>query len=154
MSYKKPLAFIKFIIRNFSYLLGVVAAVHSGNGQNSSYDEIWDKVVLYENEENSWISKFWLTGRLQGEYHSFENEISPALDHDDYDWRRFRFGFKATFWGDITLHSEADLGLENEGRPLYNDLTDTYFSWSTDNGIKFKVGKTISSFYIGRLDIL
>ena len=146
MSYTKPSAFIKFIIRNFSYLLGVIVAVHIGNGQNSSYDEIWDKVVLYENEENSWISKFWLTGRLQGEYHSFENEISPTLDHDDYDWRRFRFGFKATFWGDITLHSEADLGLENEGRPLYNDLTDTYFSWSTDHGIKFKVGKQSAPF--------
>ena len=146
MSYTKPSALIKFIIRKFSYLLGVVAAFHFGNGQNSSYDQIWDKVVLYENEENSWISKFWLTGRLQGEYHSFENEISPTLDHDDYDWRRFRFGFKATLWGYITLHSEADLGLENEGRPLYNDLTDTYFSWSTDNGIKFKVGKQSAPF--------
>jgi hypothetical protein len=50
MSYTKPSAFIKFIIRNFSYLLGVIVAVHIGNGQNSSYDEIWDKVVLYENE--------------------------------------------------------------------------------------------------------
>ena len=84
----------------------------------SNYEKIWDKVVLYENDENSLVSKFWLTGRLQGEYHSFENEVAPAIDHDDYDWRRFRFGFKATLFGDITLHSEADLGLENRGRPL------------------------------------
>jgi phosphate-selective porin OprO/OprP len=36
--------------------------------------------------------------------------------------------------------------LENEGRPLYNDLTDTYISWSSDNGIKFKVGKQSAPF--------
>ena len=112
----------------------------------SNYEKIWDKVVLYENDENSLVSKFWLTGRLQGEYHSFENEVAPAIDHDDYDWRRFRFGFKATLFGDTTLHSEADLGLENRGRPLYNDLTDTYFSWSTENGMKFKLGKQSAPF--------
>jgi phosphate-selective porin OprO/OprP len=113
--------------------------------EESTYDRIWDKVVLYENEENSLISKFWLTGRLQGEYHSFENDIS-GVDHDDYDWRRFRFGFKATLFGDFTLHSEADLGLENRGRPLYNQLTDTYLSWSTEGGVKFKLGKQSAPF--------
>ena len=58
------------------------------------------------------ISKFWLTGRLQGEYHSFDNDVSGD-DHDGYDGEGFRFAFKATLLGDITLHSEADLGLEN-----------------------------------------
>jgi phosphate-selective porin OprO/OprP len=114
--------------------------------ESNPYDKIWDKVTLYKNEDNSLISKFWLTGRLQGEYHSFENDVAPAIDHDDYDWRRFRFGFKATLFGDITLHSEADLGLENRGRPLYNDLTDTYISWSAENGMKFKLGKQSAPF--------
>ena len=144
MSYTKPLTFIKFIIRNLSYLLGVVAAVHSGNGQNSSYDEIWEKVVLYENEENSWISKFWLTGRLQGEYHSFENDEN-GVSEDDSQWRRFRFGFKAGLFGGITLHSEANMNL-NQPEPLYRNLTDTYLSWSTDTGIKIKVGKQSAPF--------
>ena len=52
--------------------------------KSNPYDKIWDKVTLYENEDNSLISKFWLTGRLQGEYHSFENDES-GVDHDDYD---------------------------------------------------------------------
>ena len=120
--------------------------INAQEDQESTFDKIWDNVVLYENDENSLMSKFWLTGRLQGEYHSFENEVAPAIDHDDYDWRRFRFGFKATLFGDITLHSEADLGLENRGRPLYNDLTDTYISWSTENGMKFKLGKQSAPF--------
>ena len=144
MSYTKPLAFIKFIIRNLSYLLGVVAAVHYGNGQNSRYDEIWEKVVLYENDESSVIQKFSLTGRLQADYHSFENDEN-GVSEDDSQWRRFRFGFKAGLFGGITLHSEANMNL-NQPEPLYRNLTDTYLSWSTDTGIKIKVGKQSAPF--------
>ena len=136
----------KSTILYYSILILLLALTsYAQNVETSTYDKIWDKVNLYENEENSLISKFWLTGRLQGEYHSFDNDVSGD-DHDDYDWRRFRFGFKATLLGDITLHSEADLGLENQGKPLYNNLTDTYFSWSTENGIKFKLGKQSTPF--------
>lgn len=127
------------------FILLLALTSYAQNDATSTYDKIWDKVTLYENEENSLITKFWLTGRLQGEYHSFDNDVSGD-DHDGYDWRRFRFGFKATLLGDITLHSEADLGLENQGKPLYNNLTDTYFSWSTENGMKFKLGKQSTPF--------
>ncbi len=137
-----------------SCILALVACIYAfasfslnaQDSEESNYDRLWSNIVLYDDSDNDFMSKFWLTGRLQGEYHSFENEVAPAIDHDDYDWRRFRFGFKATLFGDITLHSEADLGLENRGRPLYNDLTDTYFSWSTENGMKFKLGKQSAPF--------
>jgi len=119
--------------------------INAQEDQVSAFDKIWDNVVLYENDENSLMSKLWLTGRLQGEYHSFVNDVSGD-DHDDYDWRRFRFGFKATLFSDITLHSEADFGLENRGKPLYNRLTDTYFSWSAESGVKFKLGKQSAPF--------
>ena len=132
--------FLSLLILGCSASCGLFAQEES-----NPYDKIWDKVTLYENEDNSLVSKFWLTGRLQGEYHSFENDES-GVDHDDYDWRRFRFGFKATLFGDFTLHSEADLGLENRGRPLYNQLTDTYLSWSTEGGVKFKLGKQSAPF--------
>ena len=98
--------FLSLLILGCSVSCGLFAQEES-----NPYEKIWDKVTLYENEDNSLVSKFWLTGRLQGEYHSFENEVAPAIDHDDYDWRRFRFGFKVTLLGDITLHSKADLGL-------------------------------------------
>ena len=138
----KKLTVLAHMCLSFSLL----QIINAQEDQESTFDKIWENVVLYENDENSLMSKFWLTGRLQGEYHSFENEVAPAIDHDDYDWRRFRFGFKATLFGDITLHSEADLGLENRGRPLYNDLTDTYISWSNENGMKFKLGKQSAPF--------
>ena len=97
-----------FYYSKFILLLALTS--YAQNDETSTYDKIWDKVTLYENAENSLISKFWLTGRLQGEHHSFDDDVSGD-DHDDYDWRRFRFGFKVTLLGDITLHSEADLGL-------------------------------------------
>jgi phosphate-selective porin len=107
-------------------LLAFAFTVNGQSEETSTYDRLWSKVSLYENEQNPLIRKFSLTGKLQGEYHSFDNDVTGD-DHDDYDWRRFRFGFKATLFGDITFHSEADLGLENEGKPLYNNLTDTLF---------------------------
>ena len=125
-----------------SLLLSV--SVFSQNSEESSYDEIWNKVVLYENPENKTLSKFALTGRLQADYHSFENDVDGSSE-DDSQWRRFRFGFKATLFDGITLHSEANMNL-NQPEPLYRNLTDTYLSWSTDSGMKVKVGKQSAPF--------
>jgi phosphate-selective porin OprO/OprP len=101
------------------------------NAQENSaaYDKLWDKVVLFEGDENSIIDKFALTGRLQ----------------DDSQWRRFRFGFKMSLLDGITLHSEANMNL-NQPEPLYRNLTDTYLSWSTDSGVKIKLGKQSAPF--------
>ena len=98
------------VLAHMCLSLSSLQIINAQEDQESTFDKIWDKVTLYENEENSLISKFWLTVRLQGEYHSFDNDVSGD-DHEGYDWRRFRFGFKVTLLGDITLHSEADLGL-------------------------------------------
>ena len=61
----------KFITYSKLLLLITFTSYGQSNETSSFYDKIWDKVTLYENEENDWFSKFWLTGRLQGEYHSF-----------------------------------------------------------------------------------
>jgi phosphate-selective porin OprO/OprP len=116
------------------------------NAQENSaaYDKLWDKVVLFEGDENSIIDKFALTGRLQADYHSFENDIN-GLSEDDSQWRRFRFGFRMSLLDGITLHSEANMNL-NQPEPLYRNLTDTYLSWSTDSGVKIKLGKQSAPF--------
>ena len=128
-------------------LLSFLALCGTGFSQNSEespYDEFWNKVVIYENAENETISKFAITGRLQADYHSFENDVDGSSD-DDSQWRRLRLGFKASLLGGITLHSEANMNL-NRPEPLYRNLTDTYLSWSTDSGMKFKVGKQSAPF--------
>jgi len=124
--------------------LALCGTVFSQNSEESPYDEFWNKVVIYENAENETISKFAITGRLQADYHSFENDVDGSSD-DDSQWRRLRLGFKASLLGGITLHSEANMNL-NRPEPLYRNLTDTYLSWSTDSGMKFKVGKQSAPF--------
>ena len=128
-------------------LLSFLALCGTGLSQNSEespYDEFWNKVIIYENAENETMSKFAITGRLQADYHSFENDVDGSSD-DDSQWRRLRLGFKASLLGGITLHSEANMNL-NRPEPLYRNLTDTYLSWSTDSGMKFKVGKQSAPF--------
>lgn len=54
------------ILYYLKFILLLALTSNAQNDETSTYDKIWDKVNLYENEENSLISKFWLTGRLQG----------------------------------------------------------------------------------------
>ena len=132
---------IKFIGCVFSGLM--LSGVCFSQDANS-YDKLWSKVVLYENADNETVNKFALTGRLQGDYHTFENDMDGSSETDS-QWRRLRFGFKASLFGGITLHSEANMNL-NRPEPLYRNLTDTYLSWSTDSGMKIKVGKQSAPF--------
>ena len=132
---------IKFIGCVFSGLM--LSGVCFSQDANP-YDKLWSKVVLYENADNETVNKFALTGRLQGDYHTFENDVDGSSETDS-QWRRLRFGFKASLFGGITLHSEANMNL-NRPEPLYRNLTDTYLSWSTDSGMKFKVGKQSAPF--------
>ena len=127
-------------------VLLLMACANSAIGQDSeksSYDRIWDKVSLYENKDGDILQKLLFTGRLQGDYVNFEDSAAGSLR--DFNWRRFRVGFKASIFDGITLHSEADLNLQDP-EPLYNRLTDTYLSWVSSNGMKFKVGKQSAPF--------
>jgi phosphate-selective porin OprO/OprP len=116
------------------------------DGDESVYDSTWNKVVWYENEENDVLRKFVFTGRLQGDYHSFDD--AGGKSDGDFDWRRFRVGFKASLFNGLTLHSEADMNL-NDPEPLYNKLTDSYLAWTSPSGMEIKVGKQSAPFTLG-----
>ena len=142
MNSTKPI--IRFIKYTHTFLFISISSFLNAQENCNAYDMLWDKVVLFEGDEKSIIDKFALTGRLQADYHSFENDIN-GLSEDDSQWRRFRFGFKMSLLDGITLHSEANMNL-NQPEPLYRNLTDTYLSWSTDSGIKIKLGKQSAPF--------
>ena len=133
---------IKSVITLFSALVAC-GPVFSQNSGESPYDELWNRIVIYENDDDGILNKFSLTGRLQGDYHSFDED--SAGSKSDFDWRRFRVGFKAIVFGRFMVHSEADMNL-NQPEPLYQKLTDTYVSWSAENGMKFKVGRQSAPF--------
>ena len=87
-----------------------------GNDRASAYDSAWNRVVLYDEPNSNTIKKFAFTGRLQVDYYNFDS--SDWGSDSDFNWRRFRVGFKASLFDGLTLHSEADMNL-NDPAPLY-----------------------------------
>jgi phosphate-selective porin OprO/OprP len=114
------------------------AAVQPTVDDKSIFDKIWGLAVLYKNDEG-FLQELALVGRQQNEWYYFEDNHD---DVDDNDWinRRTRVGLKAKFAGDITVHSEVDLDLQDHD-PIYNKLTDAYIRWSPSKAFNLTVGK-------------
>ena len=123
-------------------IIGMADEVDGGD-RKSAYDSIWDRVVLYDDSRNNALKKFAFTGRLQGDYYNFDD--SDWGSESDFNWRRFRVGFKASLFEGLTLHSEADMNLNNP-QPLYKKLTDTNLAWTSPSGMTFKAGRQSAPF--------
>ena len=103
---------MKFITIPLVLLLIMCADSAIGqDSEKSSFNRIWDKVSLYENAEGNILQKLVFTGRLQVDYVNFKDSAAGSLS--DFNWRRFRAGFKASIFHGLTLHAEADLDLED-----------------------------------------
>ena len=135
-------------------ILGLSVAILAGNSALALPDyntdfkedlsEVWGYPTLYKNSDNNVVQKLAFTGRLQGDYAHVENDETDDK-YRDSSWRRFRAGFKATVFNDFTIHSEANLNL-NDPEPLYDQLTDSYIAWHPTDGWKLKVGKQSAGF--------
>jgi phosphate-selective porin OprO/OprP len=88
-----------------------------------------------------------LTGRLQADATYFDADQG---DYERLDWRRFRFGFKTSLFGDFVLQSEVDLDLNQFDRDdlddTYNRFTDFYLGWSRSDAFTLKLGKQSAPF--------
>lgn len=113
----------------------------------STYDKIWDTLTFIDNNDAKVIQKLAVVGRLQGDAVSFHSEDS---NYDDFDWRRFRLGFKATVFNDFVIHAEMDGDMndvdEDHWDKFYGRLTDAYVGWSPSKAAKVKVGKQSAGF--------
>ena len=135
-------------------ILGLTAAIFASHSTlalpdysadlKEDFDNIWSHATLYKNSDNEVVQKLAFTGRLQGEYAHFENDETVGK-YRDSSWRRFRAGIKATVFNDFTIHSEADMNL-NDPEPLYSRLTDSYIAWHPTDDWKLKVGKQSAGF--------
>ncbi len=113
------------------------------DGKESAYDSIWNRVVLYDDPDHNVFQEFAFTGRLQGDYYNFDDSDDDS--ESDFNWRRFRVGFKASLFNGLTLHSEADMNL-NDPEPLYKKLTDTNLAWTSPSGMIVKLGRQSAPF--------
>ena len=114
-----------------------------GNDRESAYESAWNRVVFYDEPNSNTLKKFAFTGRLQGDYYNFDG--SDWGSDSDFNWRRFRVGFKASLFEGLTLHSEADMNL-NDPAPLYKKLTDSNLAWASPGGTTIKVGRQSAPF--------
>lgn len=113
----------------------------------SIYDKIWGTLELVDNDDAKVLQNLAIVGRLQGDAVSFHSEDS---NYDDFDWRRFRLGFKATIFNDFVIHAEMDGDMndvdEDDWDEFYGRLTDAYVGWSSSKAAKVKVGKQSAGF--------
>ena len=77
--------------------------------------------------------------------HKTHFDDSGGSSESDFNWRRFRVGFKASLFEGLTLHSEADMNLNNP-QPLYKKLTDANLAWTSPSGMTLKAGRQSAPF--------
>tara|TARA_R110000850_G_scaffold19988_16_gene59849 strand:- start:1842 stop:3011 length:1170 start_codon:yes stop_codon:yes gene_type:complete len=151
----QPYTFNKFI---FGATAAVISfgALHAGDyskvvmdDKNPAVDTGWavcnflDNMDLYENPDNSVLQKLSFTGRAQVDAAFFNSHGSR---YEKLQWRRFRSGFKAQVFDDLTIHSEASFNFNNGVNPAYRGITDTYIAWSTSDEFELKLGKQSAGF--------
>lgn len=110
----------------------------------SSFDKVWSYATLYENEDNRFIQKFALSGRLQPDSAWFDADQGEYTDY--FLWRRFRFGFKSDIFRQWVLHIEGEFDLNESLGDAYTRLTDAYVGWSPKKNLNLKVLKQTAGF--------
>ncbi len=111
-------------------------AAAAGEQEASTFDRIWSHAKLYENEDNRFLQKFALSGRIQPEAAWFDADQGEFTD--EFLWRRFRFGFKADVFRKWALHIEGDFDLNESSGDMYVRLTDAYIGWSPNKNLSLK----------------
>ena len=106
-------------------------------GQASTFDDIWRFAQWYSNEENRTVQSVLFTGRFQYEHARVRDD---GLEHDEWNVRRMRLGFRSQLFKQLTLHTEAEFNPQ-EADPFYMRLTDFYVRWTHGAGFAVTVGK-------------
>ena len=126
----------------YPLLASLATVLPAGAVEGSSYDRIWSHATLYQSEQGL-VRKVALSGRLQADASHFDADEG---DFDDINWRRFRFGFKATFANHWMAQLEGDFDLNESSGDWYSRLTDAYFGWQPDKARDLRILKHSAGF--------
>lgn len=124
-------------------LLASAPALAQADKPQSTYDRLWGHAELYRNSGEGFLQSLALSGRLQAEAAWFDSDEG---DLTDQTWRRFRFGFKAAFAGNLGAQLEGDFDLNESYGDWYERLTDAYVSWKPDADTELKALKQSAGF--------
>lgn len=95
-----------------------------------------DLGLVYRDETHRIIQEFWALGRYHGQAHWSEGS---AGDDDGWEDRRFRAGFQARLFENMTVHLQAISG--SDFRPSYNGFTELWVNWRFSDAITLTVGQ-------------
>ena len=118
------------------------AALAQEETNQSSYDAIWSHARLYAGNEATFFQSIDLSGRLQLDWAFVENRTDS---HDEFNVRRFRFGFKSRWKNDFILHVEGEFDPQDLDN-FYTRLTDSYLAWEHSQAIVVTLGKHSAGF--------
>jgi len=137
--------YLWFVVVSLAATLFMIAPSVAADGEDISvFDKVWSYATLYENEDNRFIQKFALSGRLQPDSAWFDADQGEFKD--DFLWRRFRFGFKSDLFLEWVLHIEGDFDLNEPLGDSYTRLSDAYIDWTPRKNLDLKVLKQSAGF--------
>lgn len=129
-------------VLTIAVLAGLAASTALSQESEERFERLWSHAQLHEGADGSIVESIVLSGRFQVDQ---TNVDSGDADFSDMDLRRFRFGAKLGFSGNITFHAEADFD-PSGGELGYQRLTDTYVSWNPSDSFALTVGKQGAAF--------
>jgi hypothetical protein len=100
------------------------------------YERIWEKLTLYENEENAALQAFSIVGRYHGQYWAVTagNE-SP----DGWENRRIYVGAEAQLYRQLVVHGQ--IAISQDFSPFYDGLYQAFLEWSPRETFSLSVGR-------------
>jgi phosphate-selective porin OprO/OprP len=139
---------IRYTIIATVFIAGVLCRIAPCVAADGKYvsilDKVWSYATLYVNEDNRFLQRFALSGRLQPDSTWFEADQGQFIDY--FLWRRFRFGFKANLMQQWVFHIEADFDLNESPGNSYTRLTDAYIGWTPKKNLELKALKQSAGF--------
>ena len=136
--------YLWFVLASFAGMLFMISPCLAADGEDGSgFDKAWSYATFFDNEDNRFIQKFTLSGRLQVDSAWFDADQG---NFNDVLWRRFRFGFKSDLFRNWVLHIEGDFDFNDKLEDSYTRLTDAYIGWSRKDKLTIKVLKQSAGF--------
>jgi phosphate-selective porin OprO/OprP len=100
------------------------------------YERIWERLTLYENEENPIVESLSIIGRYHGQYWVVDADQGSA---NGWENRRMFVGAEALLFRQVTV--QAQIRVSEDFHPFYDGLYQAFIKWSPNDAFSFSAGR-------------
>lgn len=122
---------LAFISAVSLFSLNTHADSTSSQKQLSGYDQVWDSLNLYKDDNGNY---FRIAGRVHLDAAYFKADQG---EFDDLTFRRSRLGWKSKY-GKFTTGFEVNLDFNSSADKKYTRITDAYIKWAVTGNTDLK----------------